>query len=258
MLMKEKILQNEKIRQMLSELRLPNIREQLSQKLLELQTKELSATEWLADLLRTELDARKLKEQERKLKKAKLPIKHQLNDFDIEACQGLSKPQLTQLRQLGWVEQYYNLFIMGPSGTGKTFLAAGLCFDALQYGYSALFRTMEQICQTLKLRNITHTAKAEYLTLKKANLVVLDDLMMMPLEKDIAHELFQLIDFWHQRTSLIITTNKSPEEWTVQLGDQVLATAILDRLLFHCQVVKMTGYSYRMQNRKTIFEQNED
>jgi DNA replication protein DnaC len=83
--------------------------------------------------------------------------------------------------------------------------------------------------------------------------MVIDDIMMFPIEKKQAVSLFNLIDHLHQNASMIITTNKSPDEWVNVLEDEVIATAILDRLLLKCEVVTLSGKSFRLDNRKTIF-----
>jgi len=143
--------------------------------------------------------------------------------------------------------------MLGPSGTGKTFLAAGLCHEALRKGYRACFRTMDQLNYLMKMKDITSSAGFEYALLLKTNLLVVDDIMMFPLEKKQAVGLFNLVDHLHQRASMIITTNKSPDEWVKLLDDEVLATAILDRLLFKCEIIRLSGKSYRMDHRQTYF-----
>lgn len=156
--------------------------------------------------------------------------------------------------ELLWLEQHYNLILMGPSGVGKTFIAAGLCYDAIQNGYDALFRSMQQLLDTLKLKDVTRSAKAEYNRLLKAQLLVIDDMMMFPVEKNEANRLFHLINHLHEQSSVIVTTNKSPKQWAEVLNDEVLATAMLDRLLYRCEIIQLSGKSYRLANRQTIFE----
>ena len=113
---------------------------------------------------------------------------------------------------------------------------------------------MEQLIHLLKMKDITKSAAREYLVLLNAHLLVIDDIMMFPIERKQSVSLFNLIDHLHQNASIIVTTNKSPDEWVKVLDDEVLAAAILDRLLFKCEVVKLSGKSYRLENRKTIFE----
>jgi DNA replication protein DnaC len=158
-----------------------------------------------------------------------------------------------QLRECQWLEQNFNVVLMGPAGLGKTMIAAGLCFDALKKGYKAYFRTMEQLTETLIMKEITRSARLEYNKLLKANLLVIDDIMMFALDKKQAVQLFQFINHLHEKASFIVTTNKSPQEWVKMLDDEVIATALLDRILFRCEVVRLSGVSYRLENRKTIF-----
>ena len=112
---------------------------------------------------------------------------------------------------------------------------------------------MEDIVNMLKMQNITRTATAEYKRISKAHLVVIDDIMMFPIDKEVAVSLFNLINQLFEKTSFVITTNKAPKEWAQMLDDEVLVSALLDRLLFRCEVINLTGKSYRMENRKTIF-----
>jgi DNA replication protein DnaC len=204
-------------------------------------------------LLETEIIQRRQRDLERREKGAKLPVKHDLDNYDYSFINGISKQQLNQLRECLWLEQNFNLVLMGPSGTGKTFIASGLCNEALKKGFKAYFRSMEQINETLILKDVTRSALMEYNKLLKAHLIVIDDIMMFALEKKQAVQLFNFINHLHERASLIVTTNKSPEEWVKMLDDEVIATAILDRILYRCEVVRLSGKGYRLMNRKTIF-----
>lgn len=204
-------------------------------------------------LLSTEVDHRNYQNLVKRLKVASLPITHDLQQWEDEPQNGISRQQLSQLQECLWLEHNFNLILMGPSGSGKTFLAAGLCFEALQKGYKACFRTMDRLNYILKMKDITRSAAREYDHLTKMNLLVIDDIMMFPMEKKQAVALFNLVDYLHQRASMIITTNKSPDEWAKVLDDEVLTTAILDRLLFKCEIIKLHRTSYRLDHRQSIF-----
>jgi DNA replication protein DnaC len=164
----------------------------------------------------------------------------------------LDKTQLKQLRELLWLEQAYNLILMGPSGTGKTFIASGLINDAVKKGHKAYFTTMEDLVNVLKMKEMTSSALNTYNRYLKAHLLAIDDIMLFPIKKHEAVALFNLINHLHEQCSIIITTNKSPKQWAETLDDEVLATALLDRLLYRCEVIKLEGESYRMANRKEI------
>jgi len=224
--------------------------------LIEAEKSEVSYLDYTLELFKTEASHRERRNLERRLKVAGLPFSHDLNVYDHGFDNGLQKSRMSQLRELNWLDQIYNIIFMGPSGTGKTFLAAGLCFDAIQMGYKAYFRTMEQIITTLKMKDFTRSAMADYKRLVKAQLIAIDDIMLFPIEKDQAVNFFNFINQLFEKTAFIITTNKSPKDWAKMLNDEVLATALLDRLLYHCEVINLDGKSYRMKNRKTIFNEN--
>lgn len=190
----------------------------------------------------------------KRLKEARLPMNHDLGIYDHSMSNGLSATQLNQLRELHWVEEGFNLMLAGPCGVGKTYIAAGLCSDAIDHGYKAYFRTMDEILTTLKMKDITPAAKREYKNLSDADIIVIDDLMNIVVDHEEGNLLFAFINNTYESLSFIITTNRSPAEWAQSLNDEVLATALLDRLLYKCELIQLSGGSYRMKNRKTIFE----
>ena len=218
----------------------------------------MTHVEFLHDLLSREVQERDSKDFQRRLKAAALPARHDLDLFDHNYSQGITAPRLRELRRLGWLEQNYNLILMGPSGTGKTFIAAGLVYEAVGQGYKAYMVTMEDVINTIKMKTLMPSAMSAYNRLLKADLVAIDDIMLFPVKKEDAAGFFNLINTLHEKASLIITTNKAPTEWAKTLDDEVLASAILDRLLYHCEVIKLAGQSYRMGNRKSIFEEEKD
>lgn len=226
----------------------------IDQLVMEAEASQSGYLDYTARLLGTEAEHRQHNDMKKRLKSARLPRSSDLSTYDHSFDNGLQKARLHQLRELNWLDQIYNIILMGPSGTGKTFLAAGLCADAIARGYSAYFRTMEELIGMLKMKDFTRTAKADYKRLLKASLIVIDDIMLFPIEKTHAVSLFNFINNLYEKTSFIITTNKKPTEWAAMLNDEVLATALLDRLLYQCEVINLTGKSFRMKNRKTIFE----
>jgi len=222
--------------------------------LINAQQQQISYLDFAFGLLNAEIEHRNRQNLAKRLRNAKLPANHDLNLWQENQPSGITLKQLAQLRECIWLEQNFNIILMGPSGTGKTFIAAGLCYQALLRGYKACFRTMEQLIHLLKMKEITKSAAREYTVLLGADLLVIDDIMMFPIERKQSVTLFNLIDHLHQNASIVVTTNKSPDDWVKVLDDEVLAAAILDRLLFKCEVVKLSGKSYRLENRKTIFE----
>ena len=224
--------------------------------LMDAQQEQASYLDFALRLFNTEVEHRNSQNLLKRLKSAKIPTGNDLDNWQYSRQNGISKQQLAQLRECVWLDQNFNIILLGPSGTGKTLIAAGLCLDAIKKGYKAMFRTMEQLNYILKMKDITRSAAYELNAIQKANLVVIDDIMMFPVEKKQAVAMFNLINHLHQNASMIVTTNKSPDEWAAMLDDEVLATAILDRILYNCEIVKLSGKSFRMDNRKTIFQNN--
>ncbi len=214
-----------------------------------------SYIEFTLSLLQREVTHRQKTDLERRMKLPRLPKDNNLGKYDFNITNGMTIPQLKQLRELMWLEQNYNLILMGPSGTGKTYIAAGLVHDAVVAGYKSYFITMEELVTVLKMKEMTSSALNTYNRLLKSHLLAIDDIMLFPIKKHEAIAFFNLINHLHEQTSVIITTNKSPKQWAETLDTEVLATALLDRLLYRCEVVKLDGKSFRMENRKTIFNE---
>lgn len=242
------------IREQCKQLRLPALATALEEQTRQAEQQKTTYLAFLNHLLQTEIDQRMQKDKIRRQKQARLPLSYNLDLYDYNSTAAMEAASLKALRELKWVEQNFNLILMGPSGTGKTFIAAGLCFDGIEQGYRANFQTIDSLIKTLRMKDMTKKAAAEYKRILSAHLLVIDDIMMLPMQKTDAVALFNLINELHEKASLIITTNKAPKQWVETLQDEVLTTAILDRILYRCEIVKLEGKSYRMQNRKSIFE----
>jgi DNA replication protein DnaC len=242
----------QQIKQYADYLRLTLLRDKADYFIHQAQLDKPGYLDYTHQILEKEVSKRQNTDLERRLRMAKLPRNHNLNEYDHTVYNGLDKTQLKQLRELLWLEQAYNLILMGPSGTGKTFIASGLINDAVKKGHKAYFTTMEDLVNVLKMKEMTSSALNTYNRYLKAHLLAIDDIMLFPIKKHEAVALFNLINHLHEQCSIIITTNKSPKQWAETLDDEVLATALLDRLLYRCEVIKLEGESYRMANRKEI------
>src|SRR4030043_307658 len=132
------------------QLKLTGIGADLDTLLINAQKDQTSYLDFAVAMMDAEINYRNRQNLQKRLKTAKLPLNHDLERWQDNQQNGISKQQLSQLRECLWVEQNFNLVLMGPSGTGKTFIAAGLCHEALKKGYRACFRTMEQLNHLLK------------------------------------------------------------------------------------------------------------
>ncbi len=133
--------------------------------------------EFTLQLLKAEAVHRQQNDVKRRRKLAGLPRNSDLDGYDHSFENGMSKTRINQLRELNWLDQGYNLMLMGPSGVGKTMLAGGLCADAIEKGYKAYFRTMEELVNILKLKEVTRSTLTDYKRLTKADLIIIDDIM---------------------------------------------------------------------------------
>lgn len=131
-------------------------------------------------------------------------------------------------------------------------MALSLAVQALNLGYAVAFTTLDELMITLKTSQISTASKRRIKILNSAALVIIDEVGFMPLSTTEANLFFGFVSSMSEKTSLIITSNKGFDEWADFLGDATITTAILDRLIHHCEILNMTGNSYRLQHRKTI------
>ena len=149
-----------------------------------------------------------------------------------------------------WVGQAYNLLLAGGSGTGKTYIAAGLVHEAVKD--RAYMVTLEDLLTCLKTRDVSRHAMKTYKRIMKAQLLAIDNATLFPLKREDIMLLFKLVNEFQEKTSLIVTANYSLTEWLAIPGEEAVAAALLDRLLY-CEIIQLSRNSYRMENRKTIF-----
>lgn len=245
---------SEYIKENCIKLRLSYIYQRLNQIVLKAQEEQPTYVDFLSSILEMEAKMREEHTQQVRVRSSRIPARHDLDEYDFNFISGISERQMKELRQLVWMNQAYNLILMGPSGTGKTYIAGGLIYDAIKTGKKGYMFTMEELITCLRTKDISASAMKTYSMILHADVLAIDDIMLFPIKKEDSTAFFNLINTLHEKTSVIITTNKSPSEWAATLDDEVLASALLDRLLYRCEVVKLSGTSYRMENRKTIFK----
>ena len=181
-----------------------------------------------------------------------LPHRKTLDDFDFAFQPDLDPRKIRDLATLAFVEDKSNVVFLGPPGVGKTMLAVALAVAACQAGFSIYHTTLDDLIRQLKIAEAAGRYPKKLQTYLRPAVLIVDEVGYLPLSRTEANMVFQLISRRYERGSTIITSNKSFAEWGQVLGDDVLATAILDRLLHHCHVIAINGPSYRLKDRASL------
>lgn len=217
-----------------------------------------SPIEFLEKVLTYELTKREEKSIERRMKQATFPYYKMLEEFNLEEQPSLSKQNFAKLTSLIWVEQTYNLVLLGPTGTGKTALSVGLGIKAIQEGYKVAFVTMGEMVHLLKTMEFTNRSAQRIKRMKQVDILILDDLMFMAMDKNEANLFFHFINEVYETSSIVLTSNKSPTDWGQLIGDEIITGAILDRIIQRSEIIQLSGDSYRLRHREGLFESKKE
>ncbi|MEG0086917.1 MAG: IS21-like element helper ATPase IstB [Niameybacter sp.] len=235
-------------------LKLPYLKQNIIQILDTAKKNDQTYQDFLHKLLHNEMLLRDERSREKRVKNAAFPATKTVDDFDLAFQKSISKRQLNELCELTWIDQMYNLILLGPPGVGKSHLAIALGHKAIEAGYNVSFVTMDLLMHTLKTAEISRKSKGKLNRILVSSLVIIDELGYLPISREEANLFFGLISTLHEQASVIITSNKGFEDWTELLGDPALTTAVLDRITYRCEVITMQGKSYRLEHRQSLFE----
>jgi len=206
--------------------------------------------EYLGRLADIESAARYERSVERRIKQARFPVLKTLEQFVWSWPTKVNRTQIQDLFRLRFIEQNVNIVFMGNVGLGKTHLAIALAHTACLHDVSVLFTSAVDIVNTLSAAQSVHNlpkALKRYLT---PRLLVVDELGYLPMDKRGADLLFQVISARYERGAIVLTTNTVYKQWPrIFNNDSTITTAVLDRLLHHCETIQIQGKSYRMKDK---------
>ena len=236
--------------EMLGRLKLTAMRDRLDSLLDDAARREMTLPETLTLLCEAEVAHREERRIQMGLGIAKFPFVRTLESFDFAAQPSLDPKQIRDLSACRWVANGDTLLIQGPPGVGKTHLSVAIGREAIRNGYSVLFTPAMALITALVKGQAEGRLEDRLIRYAKPKLLIIDELGYLPLEPQAAHLFFALVSRRYERGSMLVTSNRSIGEWGMILNDQVVATAILDRLLHHSHVVTIRGDSYRLREKR--------
>jgi DNA replication protein DnaC len=208
---------------------------------------KVSHLDFITSLLELEVTNRDQNAHKERLRRAGFPTTKMLDSFDFSALPHINKSLVLELHRGSYFAESFNIIFMGSIGTGKTHLATSLGVEACKMGKTVKFYTVAALATELLEAHDARKLSKLKATLRKTDLLILDELGMVPFHQDAANLLFQVINDRYEQHSTIITTNLPFPDWTQLFGTQQLTAALLDRLTHRCHILEMNGESYRFK-----------
>lgn len=210
--------------------------------------KKKDIIESLYELTNLEIEILNEKRIQHSIQFAGFPYQKTFEEFDFSFQPCLNKAQILDFKNLRFIENKENILLVGSPGVGKTHLATAIGLENAKNNHTTYFINCNDLIETLKKAHSHNRLDEKLKTLAKYRLLIIDEVGYLPIDLEAANMLFQLINKRYEKNSTIITTNKPFSKWGELFGDNMIANAILDRLLHHSHVISITGKSYRTKD----------
>ena len=239
---------------MLADLKLPGALEAVDGVLSKADSGSVSLAEAIQELLGAQITLRNNRRLQAAMRSSRLPAVKTLEEFDFSFQPSIKREQIESLSELSFVERKENVVLLGPPGVGKTHLAISLAITAAQRGRRVYYATLAELVTSLEEARTAGSLKHRLSVLSAPSLMVVDEIGYVPISQNGAMLFYQLMSRRYERTSNVLTSNKSFEEWGEVFGDEVMAAALIDRVLHHCHIVNIRGNSYRMRQHTELWQ----